>query len=76
MSRPWKTAASFFERAARLLAVFQALPHRCDALLHCLEPRFGFGEALRMRGDFPPRVFDRIVELLKLDETFQIGSHC
>jgi hypothetical protein len=45
-------------------------------LLHCVEPRFGFGEALRMRGDFPPRVFDRIVELLKLDETFQIGSHC
>ena len=52
------------ECAARLLVVFQALPRRCDALLCRVEPRVGFGKTLRMRGDLPPRVLDRVVELV------------
>ena len=65
----------FFEGAAGFLVVLEALFRVGHALLGVVEPGVGFGEALRMRGDLPPRVLDRAIELLKFDESVEVWRH-
>jgi hypothetical protein len=56
----------FFAVAPRLLAGFEALFRGLDALLCMRETRVGIGEALRMRGDAPPRLLNRCLEILQI----------
>ena len=63
------------EGAPRLLAVLEALLRVLDGLSGVAETRLGVGKTLRVRGDRPPRILDGGVELLKLDEPFEIRRH-
>src|SRR4030095_16523275 len=65
----------FVQRASRLLIVGEPLPGRVHVRLGLVQPRVGFGKALRMRGDLLPRVGDLVVEMLKLDEAVEVGRH-
>ena len=64
----------FFLLAPRLLARFEALLCRVDRFVRVREPRVGVREALRVRGDPPPRLLDRGLEILELDQVFEIGD--
>ena len=61
--------------AARLLTGFEALLGGVDRLFRAGEARLGIRDPLRMRGDAPPRLLDRALQVLELYQVFEIRRH-